>query len=152
MNWKLVTAGLTLAIGAGFVATAHAQAQAEAMVKQRQAVMTLQAKYIGPLGAMAQGKIPFNAELAARNASYLNVLDKMAWDGFDASTKGIKSRALPAIWDNAAGFKAEQEKLQSAVADLVAATKTGDEAKVKAAVGAVGKICGTCHENFREKQ
>jgi len=152
MNWKLVTAGLTLAIGAGSVATAHAQAQAEAMVKQRQAAMTLQAKYLGPLGAMAQGKIPFNADLVARNAAYLNVLDKMAWDGFDAGTKGVKSRALPAIWDNAAGFKEDQEKFQSAVSDLVAASKTGDEGKIKAAIGAVGKTCGTCHDNFREKR
>jgi len=152
MKRKLVAAGLTLALGAGVASTAYSQARPEAMVKQRQAAMTLQAKYLGPLGAMAQGKMAFNAELVARNAAYLNVLDKMAWDGFDASTKGIKSRALPAIWEDAAKFKAEQDKFQSAVSDLVAASKTGDEGKIKAAIGAVGKSCGSCHDDFREKQ
>jgi len=152
MRLKLFSAGLILALGAGFTLTAHSQARPEAMVKQRQAAMTLQAKYLGPLGAMAQGKMAFNADLVARNAGYLNVLDKMAWDGFDASTKDLKSRALPAIWTDAAGFKAEQEKFQNAVSDLVAASKTGDEGKIKAAIGAVGKTCGSCHDNFREKQ
>lgn len=152
MRFKLFSAGLILTLGAGFTLTAHSQAKPETMVKQRQAAMTLQAKYLGPLGAMAQGKMAFNADLVARNADYLNVLDKMAWDGFDASTKGVKSRALPAIWTDAAGFKADQEKFQNAVSDLVAASKTGDEGKIKAAIGAVGKTCGGCHDNFREKQ
>jgi len=36
----------------------------------------------------------------------------------------------------------------SAVTALVAASKSGDEAKVKAAIGEVGKNCGSCHDNF----
>jgi cytochrome c556 len=151
MNWKLVTAGLALALGAGFTLTAQAQSP-EAMVKQRQAAMTLQGKYFGPLGAMAQGKMPFNAEMVARNAGYLNVLDKMAWDGFADGTKGIKSRALPAIWDDAGKFKEAQNNFMSAVSALVEASNSGDEGKIKAAIGGVGKTCGGCHENFREKQ
>jgi len=31
-------------------------------------------------------------------------------------------------------------------------SKGGDEGAVKAQIGAVGKACGNCHENFREKQ
>jgi len=107
MNWKLVTAGLTLALGAGFMTNVLAQAKPEVLVQQRQAAMTLQLKYLGPLFGMAQGKVPFNAEIVARNAGYLNVLDKMAWDGFAESTKGTsaKTRALPAIWTEADRFK-----------------------------------------------
>ena len=37
------------------------------MVKQRQAVMTLQGKYFGPMAGMAQGKIPYNADVVQRN-------------------------------------------------------------------------------------
>lgn len=152
MKWKLVSAGLAVAVGAGFALAAHAQMKPEVMVKQRQAAMTLQAKYLGPLGAMAQGKMPFNAELVARNAAYLNVLDKMAWDGFAESTKDVKSRALPVIWSEAGKFKEAQEHFQSAVSQLVEASKSGDEGKMKAAIGGVGKSCGACHEHFREKQ
>src|SRR5512141_627192 len=102
MNKKLFAAALALALGAGYTLNALAQAKPEIMVKQRQAVMTLQGKYWGPLGGMAQGKVPYDASVVARNAGYLEALSKMPWDGFDASTQGVKSAALPEIWKDAA--------------------------------------------------
>jgi len=152
MNKRLYAAGLIVALGAGFALPAAAQVKPEVLVKQRQAKMTLQGKYFGPLAAMAQGKAPYNGDVAKRNAGYLEALSTMAWDGFDASTQGVKSEALPEIWKNPAKFKEAQERNERAAADLVAATKGGDEASVKAAIGAFGKTCGGCHENFREKQ
>lgn len=152
MNRKLIAAALSFALGAAFALSASAQVKPEILVKQRQAAMTLQGKYFGPMAGMAQGKVPYNAEVVARNAAYLAVLDKMPWDGFAASTEGVKSHALPAVWKEADKFKAAQEKLQEEVAKLVAATKGGDEAAAKAAIGAVGKSCGGCHDHFREKQ
>ena len=139
-------------IGLVISATATAQAKPEQMVKQRQAAMTLQGKYFGPLGAMAQGKAPYNADLVRRNAAFLDALDKMAWGGFAASTKGVKSAALPAVFTDTAKFKEAQDRLQSEISKLVSLSKSGDEAAVKAQLGAVGKSCGGCHENFREKQ
>jgi cytochrome c556 len=152
MNKKLLAAGLALALGAGFSLNAAAQAKPETLVKQRQAAMTLQGKYWGPLGGMAQGKVPYNANIVARNAEYLEVLAKLPWDGFDASTQGQKSAALPEIWKDAAGFKAAQDKLQSEIGKLVAAVKGGNEAAVKAQLADVGKSCGGCHQKFRQKQ
>jgi len=151
MNKKLLTAGLALALGAGYALTAYSQVKPETMVKQRQAAMTLQGKYFGPLVGIVKGAVPYNAELVARNAAYLDVLAKMPWDGFAEGTKGEKSAALPAIWTDAPKFKAAQEQLQTAVAALVTVSKGGDEAKVKAAIGDIGKACGNCHDNFRQK-
>jgi cytochrome c556 len=152
MKRKLLTATVVASIGAAWVVDAVAQAKPEILVKQRQAAMTLQGKYFGPLAGMAQGKLPYDASIVQRNAGYLDVLDKMPWDGFDPGTKNVKSAALPAIWSEPAKFKEAQERLQSEVARLVSASKGGDEGAVKAQIGAVGKSCGNCHENFREKQ
>jgi cytochrome c556 len=152
MNKKLFTAVLALALGAGYTLNAAAQAKPDVLVKQRQAAMTLQGKYFGPLGGMAQGKVPYDANIVARNAGYLEVLSKLPWDGFNASTQGEKSAALPEVWKDAAGFKAAQDKLESEVGKLVAATKGGNEAAIKTAIGDVGKSCGGCHEKFREKR
>lgn len=140
------------AIGLVISATAAAQAKPEQLVKQRQAAMTLQGKYWGPLGAMAQGKAPYNADLVRHNAAFLDVLSKMPWDGFAANTKDVKSAALPAVYTDTAKFKEAQDRLQSEISKLVSVSKSGDEAAVKAQLGAVGKSCGGCHENFREKQ
>ena len=152
MKSRLLTAGVTLALGGSVAFSALAQVKPEILVKQRQAKMTLQGKYFGPMAAMAQGKVPYNAAIASRNAAFLEALSKMAWDGFDPSTKGEKSAALPAVFTDTAKFKEAQERLENETSKLVAASKGGDEAAVKAQIGAVGKACGGCHETFQEKR
>ena len=154
MNKRLVLTGFALALGAGLSQTALAQVKPEILVKQRQAAMTLQGKYMGPLGGMAAGKVPYNADTVAFNAAMLDALSRMPWDGFAESSKdaGVKTAALPAIWSEPAKFKDAQDNFQKAVQALVAVSRGGDEASQKAAIGAVGKACGACHQNFREKQ
>ena len=150
MKKKVLFTGLALALGAGYALTAFSQAKPEVLVKQRQAVMTLQGKYIGPLVGMVKGA-PYDANVVARNAAFLDALSQMPWDGFAESTKGQKSAALPAIWSDPAKFKQAQDQLRTAVGALVTASNGGNEGAVKAAVGDVGKACGNCHDNFREK-
>lgn len=149
---KLVTVATGAVLFVTLAPGAFAQAKPEVLVKQRQAVMTLQGKYFGPMAAMAQGKAPFNAAVVQRNAGFLDNLSRMSWDGFDASTRGEKSRALPAVFDNSAAFKEAAARLENEAAKLVAVSRSGDEAAVKAQIGAVGKTCGGCHDDFRQKQ
>ena len=87
MKSSVLAAALALVLGAT-ASSAFAQAKPEVLVKQRQAAMTLIGKYFGPLGGMAQGKVPYNAQVVQRNAGFLDNLSRMPWDGFDASTKG----------------------------------------------------------------
>lgn len=150
MKKKLLAGGVIAALGASVALSAFAQAKPEVLVKQRQAGMTLIGKYFGPLGAMAQGKAPYNAQIVSRNAGYLAVLSRLPWDGFDASTANEKSKALPAVYSNHAKFSQAAVDMQNAV-DRLAATSASDEAAAKTAIGALGKACGGCHENFRQK-
>jgi len=153
MSRRSLVAAAVFSLGAVVTAQgAFAQAKPEVLVKQRQAAMTLIGKYFGPMAAMAQGKAPYNADVVRRNAGFLDNLSRMPWDGFDASTRGEKTRALPAVFDNAAKFKEAASRLENEAAKLVAASRGGDEAAVKAQIGAVGKSCGGCHDDFRQKQ
>ena len=152
MKRKVLSVMLVASAAALVTLDAAAQAKPEVLVKQRQAAMTLQAKYLGPMGAMAQGKAPYNADVVRRNAAYLEMLSKMPWDGFDPSTKGEKSAALPAIWEKSGDFKQAAEHFENEAAKLAQVSKSGDESAVKAQIGAVGKSCGGCHEHFREKR
>jgi cytochrome c556 len=149
---KIVTGSILAVLSLSITCIAQAQVKPETLVKQRQSAMTLIGKYWGPLGGMASGKAPYNADLVARNAAFLNVLDKMPWDGFDSSTKDVKSAALPAVFTDTAKFKEAQDRMQAEVSKLVAVSKGGDEAAVKSQLAAVGKSCGGCHESFREKR
>ena len=140
--------GLTTLFASGSVL---AQGKPEVPVKQRQAAMTLIGKYFGPMGGMAAGKVPYNADVVKRNAGYLDALSKMPWDGFGAATQDVKSRALPAVFSDTAKFKEAQDRFTGEVSKLVSTVAGGDEAAIKAQLGAVGKACGGCHENFRQK-
>ena len=64
---------------------------------------------------------------------------------------GVKTGALPAIWEKGAEFKADADKLVAAANALDAAAATGDMAKIKPAFMAVGGTCKGCHETFRQK-
>lgn len=153
MKTKLMYSCLALALGAGagYATNVLAQAKPDVLVKQRQAVMTLQGKYFGPLGAMAQGKAPYNAGVVQRNAGFLDNLSRMSWDGFDPSTKGEKSRALPSVFESKAKFDEIGSQLENEVNKLVTVSRSGDEAAVKAQISAVAKVCGACHNDFRAK-
>ncbi|HEX7053935.1 MAG TPA: cytochrome c [Burkholderiales bacterium] len=142
-------AALALGLAAGGVL---AQAKPEVLVKQRQAAMTLMGKYFGPLAAMAQGKAPYDADVVKRNAGFLDNLSRMPWDGFQPSTKGVKSRAKDELFSDAAGVKQAISRLENEAHKLYELAQRGDEAAVKAQIGAVGKACGGCHDKYREKQ
>ncbi len=132
---------------------ALSQAKPETLVKQRQAVMTLQGKYFGPIAGMATGKVPYNADAVARNATYLENLSQMAWDGFHESTKGEKNtRALPRIYSEKAKFDDYAQRLQAETSKLAQAARAKDEAGVKKQVPAVLNTCNGCHDDFRQKQ
>jgi cytochrome c556 len=147
----VVAAAAAIALGAA-AGAALAQAKPEVLVKQRQAGMTLIGKYFGPLGGMAQGKVPFNAQIVQRNADYLAALSQMPWDGFDPSTANEKSRAKPELFKETQKVKELIDRFQGEVKKLQTAAKSGDEGAIKAQIGAVGKACGACHDAYREKQ
>lgn len=149
MKKSLLAAGLAVALTSG---SALAQMKPEVMVKQRQAVMTLMGKYWGPMAGMMQGKVPYDAKIVQRNAGFLDNLTRMPWDGFTPATQDVKSAALPAVYTDSAKFAEAADRLQNEASKLYAVSRSGDEAAVKAQMGAVGKACGGCHESFRQKQ
>ena len=150
MRKNLIVVGAALALAAPL--SVLAQAKPEQLVKQRQSAMTLIAKYFGPIAGMAQGKIPYNADVVSRTATYLENLAQMPWDGFNESTKGEKSAARPEVWTDPKKFQEAADRLQAETVKLATAARAKDEAGVKAQWGAVGKACGACHDNFRVKQ
>lgn len=149
---KLLAVSVVLALGGGIAAEALAQTKPDVLVKQRQAAMTLQGKYLGPIGGMLKGAVPYNADVVAINATFLENLARMPWDGFQASTSGEKSDAKPEIYTDMAKFRAAADTLEAATARLGAVARAKDEAGVRANFGAVAKSCGSCHDAYRVKR
>lgn len=152
MKKNFLAASVVLTLGVGVAADAFAQAKPDVLVAQRQAAMKLQGKYLGPIGGMLKGAAPYNADVVALNATFLENLARMPWDGFQPSTSGEKSAAKPEIYKDTAKFKAAADALEAATAKLGAVARAKDEAGVRANFGAVAKACGSCHDDFRVKQ
>lgn len=119
----------------------------------RQSIFKLLGSNMGPLGAMAKGKIPVNAETVAKNAKRINQLSLMIADytRVDTSSFSVKTEALPKIWKESEHFAKDIEKLTIASATLMAAAKSNDEGAIKKAIGGVGKTCGGCHDDFKKE-
>ena len=147
MNKMLTAAALVAAFAA---LPAQAQfAKAEDAVAYRQGAYRVLAQHFGSLGAMANGKAPFDAARAAADGEVLAVIAKLPAAGFvaGAESKGAK----PAIWTEADKFKQLDQDLVSAAGKLAEAAKSGDLAQIKAAFGPTAKTCKACHDEFRQK-
>ncbi|MDT4870184.1 Cytochrome c' [compost metagenome] len=122
----------------------------EDAVKYRKAAFTVMGAHFGRIGAMASGKVPFDAKVAADNAAIVETMSKLPYAGFVPGTDKGDTRALPAIWTEQAKFNAAAEKMQGEVSKLAAAAKTGNLDAVKTAFGAAGQSCKACHDDFRK--
>ena len=128
----------------------------EKAIKARQAVMTLQSWYAGPLFRMAKGEMDYDADTARAYAAALNTMaivkgDMMWPPGTDNGAYGEKTRALPEIWSTwpEAGEKAGA--LSEASAALAEVAGDGLDA-LRSKIGAVGKACKGCHDDFRAER
>jgi cytochrome c556 len=135
-----------------FVMPASAQFQKpEDAVKYRQSAFTVMGNHFGRIGAMANGKIPFDAKAAQDSAHVVATLSTLPWSAFTPDTESLKSGAKPEVWKESAKFKEASDKLVSEAAKLEAAAKTGNLDTIKAAFGAVGGSCKACHDAFKTK-
>ena len=125
----------------------------EDAIKYRQSAFTVMANHFSRIGAMAQGRVPFDAKVAADNAAIVSAMSRLPFAAFgDGTDKGMPHRAKPEIWKDAAKFKAAGEKMVAEVAKLDAAAKGGNLDAIKAAFGAVGGTCKGCHDDFRAEK
>ena len=126
------------------------------LLKARQGEMQLRSFNVGPLFGMAKGKMDYNAELASTLAN--NLKTQLGLDVGRAWKQGTandaypgKTTALPKIWTTYPEIADYGKKYAKAINELAAVAGNGADA-LKSKMGAVGKACKGCHDEFREKQ
>jgi cytochrome c556 len=151
MKRLIVASATVLASLLSLPAAAQFQKPEDA-IKYRQSAFTVMANHLGRVGAMAQGRVPFDAKAAADNAAIVVTMSKLPWVAFGEGTdKGLPNRAKPEIWKDSAKVKDLAEKMQAEAVKFESAAKSGNLDSVKAAVGDLGKACKACHDDFRMK-
>lgn len=141
----IALASITLA------APASAQfAKPEDAIKYRKNALFVMQQNFGRVVGMAQGKIPFDAKVAAESAANAEFVGKLPWAGFGEGTDKGDTKADPKIWAEKAKFNEMADKMQVEMAKFAAAAKTGSLDNIKAAVGGVGGTCKSCHDAFKK--
>jgi cytochrome c556 len=123
----------------------------EDAVKYRQAAFTVMASHFGRVGAMVQGKAPFDAKMAQENLAIVETMSHLPWAGFTADTEAVKSRVEPGMWKEKGKFEEAAHKMVTEVAKLNAAAKTGNLDAIKKAFGDTAGSCKACHDSYRTK-
>ena len=147
----LLMTGATL-LGSAIALPAAAQfAKPEDAIKYRKAAFTVMATHFGRVAGMANGKIPFDAKVAAENAEIATMVSKLPYAGFVPGSDKGDTKAEPKIWTEMDKFNAGATKMQEEMVKLNAAAKGGNLDAIKAAVGETGKSCKACHDNYRKE-
>jgi len=135
---------------AAFALPASAQfAKTEDAVKYRQSALFVMGQHFGRVGAMANGRVPYDAAAATANAEIVAEMAKLPWAGFGAGTEGGKSK--PEVWKESAKFKELQDKMIAETGKLAVAAKAGNIDALKAQFGPTAASCKACHDSFRNQ-
>ena len=149
---KLIT---SLAVGAAILASAAAAsaqfAKPDDAIKYRKSALFVMAQHFGRIGAMVNGKAPFDAKAAADNAAIAESLSKLPWAAFGEGTDLGDTKAKPEIWKEQAKFKEAADKMQAEMSKLAVAAKTGNLENIKTAFNATAGACKGCHDSYRAK-
>ena len=149
MKKSLSLAVATAALACALPAAAQFQKPEDA-VKYRQSALSLMGTHFSRLGAMANGRVPFDAQVAQQNAALAETLSKLPWSGFTPDSDKVgNTKAKPEVWREAAKFKQAQDNMMGEMTKLNAAAKTGNLDQIKAAFGATAASCKACHDDFR---
>jgi cytochrome c556 len=148
------SAGIAVACALALSLTAQAAppTKAEQTLKYRKSLYQVLAWNFGPMSAMAQGKVPYDAKEFAMRAERVATIAPMLSESFSPESKGVAGSELkPEMWDSRSDFDAKMKDLVDKSAALATAAKTGDFARSKAAFFEVGNTCKNCHDKYKKE-
>ena len=122
----------------------------EDAVKYRKGAFQVMAAHFGRIGAMANGRAPFDAAAATANADVVVFMSKLPYAGFVDGTSGTeKGQPKANVWSERAKFDGAAKKMQDEVVKLAASARANNLDQLKAAFGPAAESCKACHDDFR---
>ena len=150
---KMIRAAALLAAAAAVSLPAAAQfAKAEDAINYRQSAFAVLGHHFGRLGAMANGKMPYDAAIAAADGDVIAAVSALPFTGFVPGTeKGHGTKVRPQAWKELPKVKEMEQKMITEVGKVSVAAKSGNLDQLKAAFGPASQTCKACHDNYRAR-
>jgi len=154
LNRRSLAVGALVALGtlAAPVVVAQQASPADQAITYRKSVYQVILWNLGPMGAMVQGRTPFDASTFARNAQRIATMAPMLSEAYvvESATPG-KTRAKAEIWKNKADFDKLMQDFVTQTATFANVAKGGDLAKIRPAFGQMTQTCKACHDKYRSE-
>lgn len=147
MKWHLLA---SLLVGSIVMGAAQSQAGEAELVKYRASIMETIGGHMSAIVAIVKGEVPYKDELAYHAESLAKAAPK-ALPAFEARAITDKSEALPKIWEQWAAFEKSAATFEEASTKFSAAVAGGKMADIGPALGALGKSCKGCHDEFMKE-
>ncbi|SCC93901.1 Cytochrome c [Thiomonas sp. X19] len=142
---SIVVASLLASAGA-----AHAEfAKPAQAVHYRKSVFYVMGHHTAILGAMLEGRIPFNAQRALSEAQIIEFMSHLPWRAFGPGTDVRGTDAKSSIWHERQRFQVDAQDLEQLTPKLTAAAQTGQLNPMRVVFGQTVKTCKSCHDSFR---
>ena len=139
-------------VGALVASVAVAQfAKPEDAIKYRKSVMVLIVTHFKRMGAVVQGKAPYDKQAFAANAEVVKMTATLPWEAVlePGSDKGDTTLS-PAVFSKKDDFWKIAQTFEASTAKLAETSMGGDLEAIKAQFGVVAQSCKACHKPFRK--
>lgn len=150
MTTKILALSAVVVVSATTAVFAHGGAMG--IVKERMDLMSAIGKNMKSVAAMVKGQADFDpiaietsAKSMAEHATKIN-------DLFPKGSLKKPSEALPSVWEDWDRFSKLSKDLETEATKLGEVAGSGDKRAVMLQFANTGKVCSTCHTDFRVKK
>ena len=127
----------------------------EDIIKYRKAVYSSMRGHMGAIARILRGRLAQYTGHLIDHAEAINRTARILPELFPAGTgfgeTAAKTAAKPEIWERPDDFRKAAKRLEDTSAALAETVRSGNVKMVGGKVGAVGKACKGCHQQFRRK-
>ena len=151
----ILAAAATALFGSVALTTTPALAvdSAASAIEARKAIFKRMESNMRPLAAIARGRAPADKATMERHSAAIASAARQISGAFRTNTasSSVETEAKDSIWSNKADFDAKAARLVTASNTLSTAASSGDAARFRTALVAVGQACKDCHDSYRTK-
>lgn len=144
---RVIAGACASALSVLFVGAVLAQGD---VISERKDLMKASGGAMRTVVPMLRGEQPYDKAAGEKAVAAWDAVGAKMATLFPANSAAGDTRALPAIWSDAAGFKAAIDGLKSAVA--LAKGATGSIDTFRPAAQQVGAACKACHDKYQRPQ
>ena len=135
------------------IGLAAAQTAPDNAIKYRKAVMSAVGANMSALAMIAKGEVE-HVEALAAHAQMLADTSELATAAFRQNTDGSgreRTTALAKVWSDWDDFDEGMKAFTEEANKLASMAEAGDMDGLPSQIGALGKTCKDCHDDFRSK-